>query len=349
MYVEYEIKTNMNKKIILFYASVKDKELFHIQRFYQIDIELLKNLGYSVNLSNKVLDFCFFWKYDISFIYFYRFGLFTAILSKLFFKKVFFTGGIDSLEHNATTHKDYLLQKIFFKLCLLFSDKCILVSTSDENNVKKIYNGKLPDKTYLSFHTIDVEKFAVDDLSKKETIFSTIAWMGSKENVYRKGIDKSLIIFKNLIQKKEYFLAKLYIIGKEGEGSEYLRKLCIDMKISDNVIFTGNIKEEDKIELLKRSKCYFQLSSFEGFGIAAIEALAAKNIVIHSGRGGLNETMRCYGIKVDIASNLENQIETIYDQLSNFNSELLTIAQKHIQDNYSNFKRQKDFEKIFRN
>ncbi len=349
MCVKYEIHSKMIRRRIIFYSSVKDKELFHIQRFYHIDIELIKSLGYHVFESNRILDFYFFWKYDIAFIYFYRFGLFPAILSRIFSKKVYFTGGIDRLEQNMVTPKAYFLQKIFFKLCYLISNRCILVSSSDEKNVKKIYSGKLPKKIYLSCHTIDIEKFVVDNLSKKENIFTTIAWMEDIWNVKRKGVDKALTLFKYFTEKDEFSKAKFYIIGKEGDGSEYLRSLCIDLQISDNVVFTGSIIEEDKIKFLKRSKYYFQLSSFEGFGIAAIEALAAKNIVIHSGKGGLNETMKNYGIKIDIDIAIKKQLETTYDQLSNFNTTLLTRALKHIQDNYSNIKRQKDFEKIFNN
>lgn len=336
------------KNKIIFYSSVKNKELFHIQRFYHIDIEILKNMGYSVFESNKIFDFCFFWKYDIAFIYFYKFGLFPAVLSMLFHKKVFFTGGIDGLEQSLTTKKDYILQKIFFKLCYLFSNMCILVSSSDETNVKRIYNGKLPKKTCLSFHTIDIEKFVISDLSRKENIFTTIAWMESIENVYRKGVDKSLKIFKALTQISEYADAIFYIIGKEGEGSDFLRKLCTEIEITDKVVFTGAIDEERKIEILQRSRYYFQLSSYEGFGIAAIEALALKNIVIHSGKGGLKETMKNFGITIDIDGDLEKQTNFIYDKLSNFNHVQLTKGQKHIEVNYSNITRQKDFEKILK-
>lgn len=337
------------KDKIIFYSSVKNKELFHIQRFYHIDIELLKKNGYNVLESNNILDFFAFWKYDIAFIYFYRFGLFPAILSRLFCKKVYFTGGIDALEPSLTTKKDYILQKIFFKLCHLFSNMCIIVSYSDEINVKRIYNGKLPKKTYLSFHTIDIEKFANVNLSKKENIFSTIAWMENIENVYRKGVDKSLRLFKYLIEKEEYTNAVFYVIGKEGIGSEYLRNLCVELKISERVVFTGSIDEERKTDVLKRSKYYFQLSSYEGFGIAAIEALAAKNIIIHSGKGGLKETMKDFGVTIDIEKDIENQVDLIYDQLANYNYEQLTKGQKHIEINYSNITRQKDLKKIIKN
>ena len=52
------------KKRILFYSSVGSLELFKTQKFYQIDIALLGDLGYDVSLSNRILDSLLFWKYD---------------------------------------------------------------------------------------------------------------------------------------------------------------------------------------------------------------------------------------------------------------------------------------------
>lgn len=336
------------KNRVIFYSGVKDKELFHIQRFYYIDIELLKNLGYNVYESNKISDFLYFWEYDIAFIYFYKIGLFSAIIAKFFCKKVFFTGGIDNLDKKTTSFKSYCIQNIFFKLCYFFSDMCILVSISDQDNIKKIYNGKLPRRTYLSSHTIDVEKFLCNEMQQKQNIFTTIAWMQKKENVFRKGVDKAITIFKLLTTKEEYLDSKLYIIGKEGEGSEYLKELCKKMNISKKVIFTGSIEENLKINILKQSKYYLQLSSYEGFGIAALEALSAKNIVIHSGNGGLKDSIKDFGIKVDLKNDIEKQVESIYEQLVNFDLKKLEIAQKYVESNYSNNKRQIDFQKIIK-
>lgn len=336
----------MRNKRILFYSSVKYKELFEIQRFYHIDIELLRNLGYEVYLSNQISDFFCFWKYDFSFIYFYKIGLFPAIISRLFGKRVFFTGGIDDLELGVRSYQKYNIQKYFFKLCYFFSTKCILVSKTDEINVMKIFNGKLPKRTCLSFHTIDIEKFHLDDLSKKENIFSTIAWMENIENVYRKGIDKSLELFKKLSEMDEYANYKFFIIGRLGGGSDYLKSLCEKLKIEDKVIFTGSINEDSKIEILKRSKFYFQLSLYEGFGIAALEALTAKNIVIHSGNGGLKDVIMNYGIKVDIESSINNQVDYIHSGIETFNFSLFLDSTKYLNNNFSNIKRQIDLEQI---
>lgn len=115
-------------KRILFYSSVRDLSSFVSQRFYVIDILLLKELGYDVIITNKIIDFIRFYRYDLSFLYFYRKSLFSAILSRLFCKKVYMTGGIDALDRNLVSEKEYIFQKIMFKLCYLFADKCVVVS-----------------------------------------------------------------------------------------------------------------------------------------------------------------------------------------------------------------------------
>ena len=334
---------------VLFYSSVKNLESFETQKFYQIDIELMRNLGYHVQVTNQVLAFFCFWNYNISFIYFYRKGLLVAIISRFFGKNVYFTGGIDDLNKNTTTYKNYIKQKIFFKLCNLFSNRSILVSLSDQDNVKDIYSGKLPKNIDLSFHTINLELFYVNDLSTKECIFTTIVWMESIENVKRKGVDKALFVFKQLTEKDPYFDSKFFVIGKEGIGTEYLRGLCNELNISKKVIFTGSIDEKLKIHYLKKSKYYFQLSTFEGFGIAALEALASKNIVIHSAKGGLKESMKNYGLILDINESIVEQMDNFYDQLSNFNIDKLSAAYDDIYSCYSNISRQKYFEGILKN
>lgn len=336
----------MVRENVLFYSSVKNFELFYLQRFYQIDIELLQSIGYNVIVTNKILDFLLFWKYDKSFLYFYRWSLFPAILSKFFLKKVYFTGGIDELNELTTAKRDYFIQVILFKLCYLFSDKCVIVSKSDMLNILKIFSYKPLRKVYLSYHTIDHVKFYVNDDLLKINNFTTIGWMESISNVRRKGIDKSLILFDKLLKYPHFSDSKLYIIGKEGEGSNYLRELCKSLKITNNVVFTGDIGENEKVAILRSSKYYLQLSDFEGFGISAIEALAAKNVVIHSGNGALSETLLNFGVKINMKDVLNENIDNIVHLMVNFRSELFNEARRHVINNFSNESREKILKEI---
>jgi len=335
----------MNNRI-LFYSSVKSKTLFETQKFYKIDIDILKNIGFNVYPTNRIADFFKFWYYDISFIYFYRYGVFPALISKIFGKRVFFTGGIDDLEESYATRRRYIIQRIFFKLCCLFSNKCIIVSVSDFENIKKIYKNRLPKKIVKSFHSIDVDKFICDDKSKGDD-FTTIVWMGGKNNVQRKGVDTALVLFSILSKKyNEFSNSKFIIIGKEGDGTLYIKELIEKLNIENMVKFTGEIDESTKIDILKKSKYYFQLSKYEGFGLAAIEALASRNIVFHSNKGGLRDSVGRHGIIINIDEDLEAQIETIYQNIISVNDEFLSEAESYVKLNFSNERRIEDFKKI---
>lgn len=290
-------------KTIYFYSSVKTKKLFSIQSYYRNDIFALRSLGYKVQLSNSFLDFFFFWKYDIAFLYFYRYSCIPAFLSKLFFKKVYFTGGIDYLDKYFSTPKQRFVQGVFFRLCNLFSNGSILVSSADVENVKQLYRGKLPKNCSLSFHAVDIDRIQFKGtLDQKKNNYCTIAWMSNLDNVFRKGIDKAIDVFANIVFIQPD--AKFFLAGSEGEGSRYVLEKIRALSLQNSVIYLGPISEEEKIVLLQRCKYYFQLSKYEGFGIAAVEALAAGCLVLHSGRGGLKDAVGKYGYKINIEKDI---------------------------------------------
>lgn len=334
-------------KKILFYSSVSDVSLFQTQKFYKIDVDILTDLGYQVTTSNKISDFLKCSRYDIAYIYFYRYGLFGAILAKLFGKKVYFTGGIDALDKTYASKKRYFMQSVFFKLCLFFSTQCILVSHTDQDNVKKIYGGRLPRKTVLSFHAFDVQAYQYDDSVRKNNDFISIAWMGTIPNVLRKGLDKAVDLFE-LLKKKypAYKDSRFLIVGTQGVGSEFLKEKVASQNLNDSVIFTGEVDEHEKIELLKNSRYYFQLSLYEGFGVAAAEALAAGNVVLTSGKGGLKDSVGPHGVDVDVDADLQEQIDRIHDEICQVDEQALRKAYEYVNERFSYPIRKKDFSRI---
>jgi glycosyltransferase involved in cell wall biosynthesis len=335
------------KNKILFYSSVSNIELFETQKFYKTDISLLKSLGFDVSVTNRIIDFLFFWKYDLAFIYFFRYGFFVSLIARILGKPAYFTGGIDDLDITYATPKRYKIQKVFFKLCCFCSTKCILVSTTDMANVKKIYNGVLPKKVILSFHTIEVENFLCSNPQNKGNDFSTIVWMGGEVNVIRKGVDLALRVFSELSTKySEYQNSMFIVIGKKGDGTDFLVELCKQLNITEKVIFTDEVDETTKINLLLSSRYYMQLSKYEGFGIAATEALAAQNIVINSGKGGLIDSVGKHGIQIDINKDLKKQIDNLHNQIQNIDSVFLKAGEQYVIDNFSYNLRKTDFKRI---
>jgi glycosyltransferase involved in cell wall biosynthesis len=323
-------------KRILFYSSVADKSLFDIQQFYKIDISILNGLGYEVMPTNKIIDFFYFWKYDLAFLYFYRFSLFAAILSRFFNKKVFFTGGIDDLEKNYCSQKRYLIQVVFFKLCYFFASKCFIVSNADMMNIQKIFRKNIiKSKLILSFHSIESNYFDYHIPSQKDENFVTICWMGSVENVIRKGVDRSIAIFSQLSTFPQFSNSKLYIIGTMGKGTDFLNSVIKKYKLEGKVLFLGNINNDKKINVLSENRYYFQLSKYEGFGIAALEALALENIVLHSGKGGLSDSVSKYGVQIDISQDDTSITKKIIEEVSTFRYNNFTLSKEYVKNNFS--------------
>lgn len=333
----------LNKKI-LFYSSVSDKKLFQLTGFYSTDISILQELGYDVFLSNSYKDFLYFWKYDIAFIYFWTRGVIPAIISKIFGKKVIFTGGVDSLDkiYNKSK-KNYLIKKILFKLCTMFSDANIIVSESDLKNIAAT-NYKIKN-IFLIPHVIDFEKYKYDG-TPKENMITTIAWMEAKSNVCRKGVDKLLYVFKEFLEYGNNF--ELVIIGTLGAGADYLKEIAKKIGIIEKISFTGSIDEKEKIVYLKKSKIYCQLSEYEGFGIAVLEALASGNIVVHSGKGGLSSTLKSFAVKVDDIENYKNIAGLLHELNSNYEqySNLIKQGMIHIENNFHHDVRKRELNKI---
>lgn len=336
---------NKNKKNILFYSSVKTKKMFAIQSYYRNDIRILRDLGYNVKLSNSIKDFIFFWKYDIAFLYFYRYSLFSAFFAKLFRKRVYFTGGIDYLEKSFASSKQRFMQALGFKICNLMSDQSIIVSSADLRNIASLYNGRIPKNCYLSFHVVEYEKYKYSGtFNDKDNIIVTIGWMVNIDNVFRKGIDKAILVFSEFVKERSNY--KMIIAGPPGEGSNYILQLIRDLNMEKHITYVGTISEEEKISLLKKSKIYMQLSIYEGFGIAAIEALAAGNNVIHSGNGGLKDALSEYGYKVDINNNKEID-NTLTNLCTNeINKSFLQKGIEYVSENFAYSRRYSDFEKI---
>ncbi len=292
------------KRTVLFYSSVESKKIFSIQSYYRNDIRILRDLGYRVRLSRRCLDFACFWRYSAAFIYFYRYGFFAALLAKAFGRKVFFTGGIDYLDPRFGTPSQRRVQGVLFKMCNFLSDRSLIVSEADCRNVAGLYGGRLPSNCALCRHAVDIGRFLyTGEPPKKKGQYLAVVRMQHLDNVFRKGVDKAVKVFKEIHARHPE--SRLVLAGPPGEGSRYVLRLIESLGLDDgSAVYLGTVTEETKIRLMKESEYYFMLSVYEGFGITAVEALAAGCCLIHSGEGGLEDAAGGNGVRVDIG-NLE--------------------------------------------
>ncbi|MCF6346684.1 MAG: N-acetyl-alpha-D-glucosaminyl L-malate synthase BshA [Flavobacteriaceae bacterium] len=177
----------------------------------------------------------------------------------------------------------------FYKPAVEFSinnsDVVTAVSESLRNDTLRLFDIKKEIEVIYNF--IDFDKYpSIDDVDCKR---GTLAKDGERIIVHVsnfrpvKRIKDVITIFAK-IQKE--IPSKLLMVG-DGPERESADLLAKQLGVRDQIVFLGNSNEVNKI------LCYADLfllpSETESFGLAALEAMAARTPVISSNSGGLPE------------------------------------------------------------
>jgi len=118
---------------------------------------------------------------------------------------------------------------------------------------------------------------------------------------------------------------RLEIVGK-GKEEGPLRQLAEQLQIADRVVFHGALSREEVKRKLQESHALVLSSSYESFGIAAIEAMACGKPVIATRSGGPEETIvEGSGILVENLSQEElvEAMEKMMTSYSNYDQKFI--------------------------
>jgi N-acetyl-alpha-D-glucosaminyl L-malate synthase BshA len=180
------------------------------------------------------------------------------------------------------SHPDY---KTAVEFSINNSDAVTTVSQSLKNDTLRLFDIKKEIEVIYNF--IDFDKYPDDQIDKYNR--SNLAKENERIIVHIsnfrpvKRIDDVVEIFNKIQQK---IPAKLLMIG-DGPLREGAEKLIKSYGIQDKVFFLG--KTDDVNRLLCHADLFLLPSETESFGLAALEAMAAKTPVISSNAGGLSE------------------------------------------------------------
>ncbi len=81
---------------------------------------------------------------------------------------------------------------------------------------------------------------------------------------------------------------KIYIVG-DGKERTNLEKQCRDLKIQDNVVFTGLVNLKTVYSYMENSLIHISASEEEAFGLVNVEALATATPILANQVGGIKE------------------------------------------------------------
>jgi len=133
-----------------------------------------------------------------------------------------------------------------------------------------------------------------------------------------KRVDDVVRVFA---QVRKHMPAKLLMVG-DGPERPVMEEMVKNLGISEDVRFLG--KQEQMEEILVVSDLFLLPSDYESFGLAALEAMAARMPVISSNAGGLPE-INIHG-ETGYLANVGD-----VDAMSKFAIELLGDEEKHQQ------------------
>jgi L-malate glycosyltransferase len=172
----------------------------------------------------------------------------------------------------------------------------VVTFSINESDAITAVSENLRQETYNSFaitkqievitNFVDVGRFNIKPI---DAFRKVIAPNGEKILVHAsnfrkvKRVNDIMYVFANV---RKVLPAKLLMVG-DGPERHVCEELARELGIVDDVRFLG--KQEQIEEILAVSDLFLLPSEYESFGLAALEAMAAKNIVVSTNAGGLPE------------------------------------------------------------
>jgi glycosyltransferase involved in cell wall biosynthesis len=155
----------------------------------------------------------------------------------------------------------------FWKLLLWASAhrsrRLIAVSEATMQDLVRIYHLS-PSRIRVVLHGVEPEFFALDRTSTEPFVLS-VSTLHPHKNLER-------LIRAYASRKRDW---RLIIAGMRGFSAGALDALIVELGMRDSVELTGWIPREDLLQLYARARAFIYPSTFEGFGMPVLEAMAA--------------------------------------------------------------------------
>ncbi len=205
--------------------------------------------------------------------------------------------------------KDFWQLKVWTAMSIFVSKAVFAISNSTKDDIVRHYpfaKGKI----YVTPLAYDSAKFNLS-ISKKDVrrvgsrysiVHDYVLYLGTlKPSKNIEGLISAFHALKLQIPRtnKQISNLKLVIAGKKGWMYETIFEKVKSLGLTDDVIFTDFIPEEDKPGLIAGAKVFVLPSFWEGFGLDVLNAMASGVPVVASNVGSLPEVVGTAGVLVD--------------------------------------------------
>ncbi len=176
--------------------------------------------------------------------------------------------------------------------CSELSRKDIIRLTgADEKKIRLVYSGR------SEIYQPVLDSYILDEFRMKKRLpRNFILYVGTIQP--RKNIDIIIRAF-NELKKNKKIPQHLLIVGRQGWLANDLDKLVKELNLENFVHFTGVVPEEDLPIYYNLADIFVSPSSYEGFGLTPIEAMACGLPVITSNISAIPEIVGDAAILVE--------------------------------------------------
>lgn len=183
---------------------------------------------------------------------------------------------INHIHNNSPWIKHYCLKSFIYAFSCIKYKKILTVSDSVMDEY--VFGKWFKNKTEVIGNPVDLDR--IRRLAGESDIKYDVAFLG------RLSIQKNPYLFLDILAevKKKNLNVKAVMIG-DGELRDDVKRRIQDLNLQDNVTLIGFQKNPYKY--LNQAKILLMPSSWEGYGLAAVEALALGKPVVCSNAGGL--------------------------------------------------------------
>lgn len=320
-------------------------EKFNI-RMYEVNTS--KGIGFfSAFFSQWLWLLINIFRFKVVFIWFADYhSLLPVLFSKVFGKYcVINIGGYDADEILISTPKK--LKDKFRKFCVTYSVKnCSkLLPVSDVIN-SYLQQVVLPEKCETVYCCVDTEKFPpAENIPEKQNMIITVGGGGMFiKEAKRKRLDYFISLGNAFNKLHPEYNAKFYAIGHYTNTETY--KFLKNLIVSDNVELKPATKSVDElIYYYKNASVYMQLSYYEAFGIAQVEAMLYGCIPVSNPGGAISEVIGNSGFIVE-NYNTDNYFKVLKEILDKRHEEKRVMARDRAVKKFSLVTRREKLLKI---
>ena len=316
-----KICEHSNHQIFLFSSSK-----YELKEFFNEDIEIIKLPLSSKNKYLRILNEHLIlpiiarrYDLDLFFCPFYT----SPTLSKI--KKIVVV--YDMIYKNNYANDTFLrnlYRQIFFTGSIKKADKIITISEYTKNDILKHFpNLSNIHVTYLgTIDYVNKHKSRPETINKNDKFLLTVGSITPRKNNIR-----TIKAFESLNNENlKIVIAGDVVPGQSEEVLEYIKK----NNLSDRVIVTGYISDEELAWCYENAEILMYCSLFEGFGLPPFESMQSGTPVIASNTTSIPEVLGDSALLVD-PYNIQEIASSIERILNNkeFKNHLIEKGYKH--------------------